>query len=180
MLIFVIASCGAMLFLAGCSSSPKRSSIRYSPPPVAPVQEKITHAQTAAASVSAAIAEAQALNKDEKVGHALGVAESAAKELKVDLVVAGDRLLLLDSSIRNQTDLLNAAIDEKNAAIIERDDAVSKYHKLKFFLCLLAAGVVLSLAWRFRGLLVFIPPPYNLVAIGALPVLVFGFLWIRF
>jgi hypothetical protein len=192
---FVITACGAMLFLASCAHR-KLATIRYSPPSTAPVQEKISDAKSsntaaisAADSVTALIAEAQtalAVSDLPRVGHALGVAESMAKDLgnqlsvtQSSLTIAGDRTLLLDSAVRNQTTLLNNAIDEKNAAITARDVAVSKYHRLKFFVCLLAAGAVLSLAWRFRGLLAFIPPPYNLVAIGALPVITFTALWIR-
>jgi hypothetical protein len=183
-----------MLLLAtSCANSPKRSTIRYSAPSTAPVQQKISDAKSsvaaavsAADSVSAAIADAKSINTDVKVGHALGVAESRAKDLSTQLasaqgslIDAGDKTLLLDSAVRNQTDLLNTCGDEKNAAITERDSAVRKYHDLKFFVCLLAAGAVLSLAWRFRGLLAFIPPPCNLVAIGALPLVIFTFLWIR-
>jgi hypothetical protein len=193
-LFATVASCVAMLMLAtGCANSRKTPALHYSAPSTAPIQEKISDAKSsvaaavsAADSVSAAIAEAKTINTNEQVGHALGVAEARAKDLSTQLtsaqsalVGAGEKTLLVDSAVRNQTDLLNRTIGAKNAAITERDSAVRKYHGLKFFLCLLAAGAVLSLAWRLRGLLVFIPPPYNLVAIGALPVLTFTFLWIR-
>jgi hypothetical protein len=178
-LFATLASCVAMLLLATSCANRKPATVRYSPPSTAPVQQKITDATAAVGDVSAAIAAAKAINIDEKVGHALTIAEARAIDAKDALAAAGDKTLLLDSAVRNQTDLLNRTIDEKNTAITERDDAVRKYHALKFFLCLLAAGAVLFIAWRFRALLVFIPPPYNLVAIGALPVLVFTFLWIR-
>jgi flagellar basal body L-ring protein FlgH len=179
LLFATVASCVAMLMLATSCANHKPVTVRYSAPSTAPVQQKITDATTAIGDVSIAIAEAKAINTNEKVGHALTIAEARAHDAKDALTAAGDRTLLLDSAVRNQTDVLNRTIDEKNDAITERDSAVRKYHGLKFFVCLLAAGAVLSLAWRLRGLLVFIPPPYNLVAIGALPVLTFTFLWIR-
>jgi len=175
-----------LALLVGCAS-PKKSALHYSAPSTAPVQEKITDAKTAVTDVSTAIADAQTALQtsdlrsptSERVGHALTLAEQRANDAAVALAAAGNNTLLLDSAVRNQTDVLNRTIDEKNSAITERDSAVGKYHHLKFWICLLAAGAVLSLAWRFKSLLLFIPPPYNLVAIGALPVLTFAFLWIR-
>jgi hypothetical protein len=172
-LLFVLLACGAMLFLATSCQSSKTPALRYSAPSTAPIQEKLSDAKSSVTSaitdsvdVAAAIAEAKSINTDVKVGHALGIAESRTKDLGTQLAaaqtaigVAGDRTLLVDSAVRNQTDLLNNTITEKNDAITARDSAVRKYHGLKFFVCLLAAGAVLSLAWRFRGLLVFIGPP---------------------
>lgn len=175
-----------MLLLATSCANPKRSAIRYSPPSFTPIREKITDAQTSASGVKNAIEKAQSLVGQDSVdpknvpdlNAALADAHRFVEALGGNLVGAQEKTNFVESASKNQTVLLNNAIDEKNAAITERDVAVRKYHGLKFLVCLLAAGAVLSLAWRLRGLLAFIPPPYNFVAIGALPLITFTFLWV--
>jgi hypothetical protein len=182
-----------MLLLATSCANPKRSSIRYSPPNVQPVREKLIDAKTsvvaavsAADAVQSAIAEAKAANTNEKVGHALGLAESKAKELIAQLQSAqgsiggaGDNLTLYDSAARNQTVLLNNAITRADASDLRADAAVEKYHHLKFFLCLLAAAAAGLLVFQFRGLLRLLGP-WGFAAYAVVPGAVFAFVWLRF
>jgi hypothetical protein len=201
-LFATVTSCVALLLATGCSSSPKRSSVRYSPPSVQPVREKITDAQTfavaeATAGVAAQTALAKAkeilstpqpLNPSTTADLQEAIAEATAQvnhllavnaNLQLALNEAADKVTLLESVVKNQTVLLNNAIDEKNAAITERVIAVEKYHHLKFFLALLAAAAAGLLVFQFRGVLRLLGP-WGFAAYAVVPGAVFTFVWLRF
>ncbi|TMJ17788.1 MAG: hypothetical protein E6G94_01425 [Alphaproteobacteria bacterium] len=191
-MLFVIAACLGMLLATSCSNR-KPLTMHYSAPSVAPVREKLSDAQslsvaeaTTGVAAQLALARAKTLapqvpDLQEAIAEASGQVEHLLEvnaNLQAALKEVGAKLAVYETATNLQTTLLNSANDAKNSAITERDIAVAKYHRLKFLVCLLAAGAVLSLAWRFKTLLLFIPPPYDLVAIGALPVIAFAFCWI--
>jgi hypothetical protein len=198
-LLFVIASCVAMLLLATSCSSPKHASIRYSPPSAHSVYEKLSDAEnlaraeaSAAGAAKAAIARATSLvaapadqlsvpELKEALGDASGQVESlltANASLQAALKEVGAKLAVYETATKLQTTLLNSANDRADAAEIRADKAERGYHRLKFYNCLIIAAGVGLLAWRFKSLLLFIPAPWNLVAMGALPVGAFGLAWI--
>jgi len=182
------------LCLGGCASP--RSAIRYSPPSVAPVREQIseagshvtnaqTHAQAAKRAVAAAVSAANKY-KDAELNLQLVAADHEIDALTVELNSAQTALRSantnvdsLEHKIGDQTNLLNTANDEKNAALTKAHAAARRYHKLKFWVCALAAAATALLIFRFKALLFLIPPPYNFIVGAAVPAGVFGFLWLR-
>lgn len=195
---FLFACLAVALCVGGCAS-PKRSAVHYSPPSVAPVREKISSAQgsvanaiTLAGAAKTAIARATELlaapadqlsvpDLQEALGEASGKVDALTTQLGSALGALGEaqvRIDALETKVSTQAAQLNTAIDEKNAAITWGDAAVSKYHRLKFFICLLAAAAAGLLVFQFRGLLVYLGP-WGLAAYVVVPGLVFTALWIR-
>jgi len=165
---------------------------------VAPVRKQIseasshvsnaqTHAQKAKESVADAKAAAKVGAIDLNRLHvALDLANQEIDALTQELNVTQQALAYgarasteLQGKINDQTDSLNKANDEKNRALKAADDAERRYHHLKFWVCALAAVAAGLLVFRLKALLFLIPPPYNFIVGAAVPVAVFGFLWLR-
>lgn len=83
----------------------------------------------------------------------------------------------LEKKVGAQTDYANARADEANAAILDRDAAKFRYHRLKFYACSLAAAAAFLLLWKFKGVLAFLGP-YGIAALIGGPAAVFGIAWL--
>jgi septal ring factor EnvC (AmiA/AmiB activator) len=154
----LLIGCGVTLLLIGCATSPRRSAVHYSPPSVAPARQKITNAQGHAKAAKAAIVKAEKLAPANlpKLSADLTEADHEIDELTDELLNAQSALTELENKNDHQTDLLNAAIDDKNAAldqnaIIERKVKSIVHQRNKLFLILCGA-----LAWIFRGPLIWL------------------------
>jgi predicted nucleic acid-binding Zn-ribbon protein len=135
--------------------------------------------QRAQSSVDAAVSAAKELKSDDPQQQSIIVAlNKSLFDAKNELRDAQAQIVDLDEKVDEQTDLLNAANDEKNAAITARDAANSHVHKLKFLVCSLAAAATGLLVFQFRRILALLGP-YGLIAYVAVPGLVFGALWMR-
>jgi hypothetical protein len=200
----ILALILGMALETSCSSVP-RSSIRYSAPSVTPVrttvtkvQATVTTARTQVASAQTHASQATATIKEiaatETVPALLTLAQAAAAQvdqLTSDLLDAQTSLTIaqgdlaatqvkvtdLEGKVGVQTEQLNTATDEKNAAIAQ--DAVDRKHahKLKFYACSLGAAAAGFLVFQFRTVLAFLGP-YGFAAYVAVPALVFGALWL--
>lgn len=82
----------------------------------------------------------------------------------------------LQTQVGTQTDQLNTAVVTANKAIAERDAAKSAYHKIKFYVCFLAAGLVGFLVWKFKFIFAALGP-YALIPMLGLPAAAFAMLW---
>lgn len=139
--------------LIGCASQPHRSTIHYSPPSVAPVKQSLGSAQHHAKAAKDNISKAEKLAPANVPGliDALHAADNEIDALTDELINAQAALNELQTKTGKQTDDLNAALDDKNAAL-DRNTLIE--HKLKaivvqrnkLLLILLAA-----FAWIFRG-----------------------------
>jgi len=144
--------------LISCASQPQKSSIRYSPPSVAPVRSPIAKAQAHAKAIKDDLA---LLKKDEAnrglskellhYGAALDDAAAHTDALTAELLSAQTALTTLEKKTSRQTDDLNQVIEDKNDAldrnaVIERKLKAIVGQRNKLLLILLAAAV-----WIFRG-----------------------------
>jgi uncharacterized lipoprotein YajG len=186
----------AVSVVAFASCAAPRAALHYSPPSVAPVRENVsdaqshvTNAQTHAQKAKAAIADAikqMEMACPQAAGLKLDLADANREidALTYELNVAQESLKSanvhvdqLEGKIGEQTNLLNTANDEKNAAITKADAAAHRYHKLKFYVCALGAALALLLIFKFKGLLTLLGP-YGAIAYAAGPAAVFGALWL--
>lgn len=169
-------------YLCSCSGVPRKTQLHYSPPSTAGIHKPLDGAKASAAdaksSVAAAVSAAEKGDLD-TVKVELRAANDYIDQLTRQLLNTEEAVGYYEKKVVSQTDAANKAIDEKNHAIDVANAAVSRYHKLKFAVCLLAAAAALLLVFQFRALFIFIPPPYNLIALGVVPIAVFGFLWLR-
>ena len=190
MLRLSVLSVLSVVAFASCAAP--RSALHYSPPSVAPVRQDISNvqshvanAQTHAQKAKAAIADAKKLAPADppELKLALDVADGEIDGLTYELnsaqtalKSANSRINNLEGKIGEQTNLLNTANDEKNAAITEAAAAAHRYHKLKFYVCALGAALALLLILKFKGLLTLLGP-YGAIAYVAGPAAVFAGLW---
>jgi hypothetical protein len=152
------------LLLASCAAP--RVTPHLSPPNPAPVRTKLAQVKSHGEAAKAAIKE-----------NNLKLAGEHVDALLDELTHAQEALKMYDRAVEVQTTIANHAIDDKNTAISDADSAKRRYHRLKFPVSVAGAVLGLVLALRFN-LLRFLPPPYNLVGIVALPPLIYGALWI--
>jgi len=164
------------LALPACTAIPSKTLLHYSPPSVMPVRRAIATAQEHAAAAQQYLRNAGTQEKTEHL--AIANAANEIDALTDELLNAQSALTKTETDASAQTQLLNAANDSKNAAITAADAAKFRYHRLKFYACLIGAAAALLLALRL-GVLSFVPPPYNFVAVAAVPVIAFGALWIE-
>jgi chromosome segregation ATPase len=144
------------LLLIGCASQPRRAVIHYSPPSVAPVKQSLQSAQHHAKAAKENIKQAEKLAPANVPGlaDALLAADNEIDALTNELLHAQTALADLETKTGQQTDDLNQANDDKNAAldrnsIIERKLKAIVGQRNKLFLGLLAAA-----AWIFRAPLI--------------------------
>ncbi len=98
---------------------------------------------------------------------------------QTSLATAQTRAADLQKQINTQTADLNEANRIRNLAIDQAEAANAHVHKLKFWICTLAAAATLLLVTRFTGVLAPLLGPYALILYVAAPAAVFGFLWWR-
>jgi hypothetical protein len=189
--------------LCSCAAPP-RVSPHFSPPSVAPVREKVseaqlhvTNAQTHADKAKSEITDAKKLAAVAGIGDAskplqlaLDAANSEIDALTQELTVTQVALQFtqkhvtaLEGQIQTVTDGANTAIDQKNLAIAAQQKAEAQVkidkahaHRLKFYICSLAAALALFVVWKFKWILSFLGP-YGLIAYAAVPAAVFTALW---
>jgi hypothetical protein len=126
--------------LIGCASQPQKSSIRYSPPSVAPARHWVSNAQSHAKAAQDAVAKGD-----------LAIAHTEIDALTDELLNAQAALTTLEKKTGQQTDDLNEALTDKNAALdrnalIERKLKAIVGQRNRLLITLLAAA-----AWIFRG-----------------------------
>jgi septal ring factor EnvC (AmiA/AmiB activator) len=141
------------VLLIGCASQPHRTLVRYSPPSVAPVKHPISNAQHHAKATKDSITQALKLAPSNVPGliDALHAADHEIDALSNELLNAQAALNELETKTGGQTDALNSALDDKNAAldrnaIIERKLSAIVRQRNRILLILLVA-----FAWIFRG-----------------------------
>lgn len=135
-----------------CSCASQTRSVRYSPPSAAPVRDKVSSAQTHAKAAKGAIDKAEKLtppgNPDLK--DQLGEASRFIDALLDELTNTQTALKDYELKVSDQTNAANRAIDEKNAAITERDRQAAKVRAIakreRFFFL----GMSGALIWIFR------------------------------
>jgi hypothetical protein len=159
-------SCFAILCLLFASCAAPRVTPHFSPPNPAPVRKKLADVKSHGEAAKEAIKEKN-----------LKLAGEQVDALLDELTLTQDALKMYDRAVEVQTSVANHAIDDKNQAISDADQAKRRYHRLKFPVCVAGAALGLLLALRFK-LTRFLPVPYNLVGIVALPPLIYGALWI--
>lgn len=98
---------------------------------------------------------------------------------QTSLAAAQTRAADLQKQINTQTADLNEANRIRNLAIDQATAANAHVHKLKFWICTLAAAATLLLVTRFTGFLAPLLGPYALILYVAAPAAVFGVLWWR-
>lgn len=201
--VTVAAAVGCGLLMSSCATGPNKTSVYYSPPSVAPVQQKITaaqssvtNAQTHAAKAKTAVATALRAVESEKdkspeLKLALDDANTEIDALTTELTLtqaalqdATDNSSALQGRINEQTGTLNTCIDDKNTAITQRDTAQAQVkveqahvHKLKFWICALAAELAAFLVFRFKWVFALAGPWGFIAGIVGAPVAVFWGLW---
>lgn len=155
-----------------------------------------TFIQPSTAAIGQATAEAKAHTTKAQVSgraakQSIKQAEAKAPQAKLELELAGqqvDTLLTeldqtqdalsrsegsrtqLDSELRTQTKLANQASTDLRELQPRLTAVTHKYHRAKLILGSLMTGAIALLMWKFKAMLAFIPPPYNLVVMAGAPV----------
>lgn len=138
--------------LISCASQPHRAVVHYSPPSVAPVKQSLQSAQRHAKAAKDNIKQAEKLAPTNVPGllEALLAADNEIDALTNELLHTQAALTDLEKKTDKQTEDLNQANDDKNAAL-DRNSVIELKLKAivgqrnKLFLILLAAA-----AWIFR------------------------------
>jgi hypothetical protein len=209
-ILALLLTAGLCLLTSGCGTAPKRSSIHYSPPSVDPFRQKVTatqefittaqtHGGRAKQEIVLAIklvpsgADPQLLVHLNQASRYVDLFTEELLKAQGSLKEAQDKLGPLQKKIEAQTESLNTANDDKNAALDQVRDlkhaAVlheKKYHRLKFGVCTLAAAGAVFLASKLGlfGLLrkLSLLGPWGMVAgiagAVAIPGIIFGALWL--
>lgn len=200
-----LALAAAALLTCSCAST-KRLSPTYLPPSttgtrvavtagqerVTSAQAHVTQAQTHAKAASAKIVELEKavaespttlklvveLRGDvDRLTEELIQTQEALASAQVSLIEAQQHATDLQGQINTQTQTLNTTIETSNRNADKLASITKAYHKLKFYVCSLAAACVGLLLWKFKAVLLFLGP-YALIAMIAGPAAVFGLLWL--
>jgi hypothetical protein len=111
---FKIAIVGLIAFLSGCASSPKHSSIQFTPPSYVKAYSAVSKAQANASSLQS---------------KAPAELKPAVKEIQGNLEDVQKALDEYKANVAKQTDLLNTSIEEKNDALAKAEYWHSKQTK---------------------------------------------------
>lgn len=187
--------------LCSCSAIPRKTAVHYSPPSTATVSSSIGTAQGSVRSAGI-----EAGNLKTQIASAIKASEGGSVELKLaltranlsvdtltkqllvtggDLTAAAGSITQLQAEVNGLAGAANTCIDEKNAAIDiahakEKQVAFEQahVHRLKFWMCSLAAGCALLVAFGFRSVLM-LGGPYALAAgFVAFPAATFAACWL--
>lgn len=154
----LLIGCSVTLF-ASCSTQTR--SVHYSPPSAAPVRDKISSAQGHAAKAKKAVADAQAAVRKlgilpgsdgsaSSLSSSLASANQEIDALTIELLSTQTALKDFELKVSDQTNAANRAIDEKNAAITERDRQAAKVRAIakreRFFFLAMSGALI----WIFR------------------------------
>lgn len=183
--ILSILAMGAALALCSCASTPNG---RYVAPSTIPITtrvtaagEKITQAQGSVKKAQAHAAKAKAaVAKIEVVVPKTSENATLILALKQEIDGLTDELLnvqlalqsanqeldqlktvdipKLQEEVGTQTQLLNTAVKQRDQFQQERDVAIGKYHKLKFWIIGVAAAAVVALMYALFSFAAFSPP----------------------
>lgn len=178
------------LSLLSCAS-PSARRVRYSPPSVAPLRTSVmaAHDHVTTATARAKAVGTKLTQLEEAVASQpplLALTQDAHSELdaltqelvqaQTNFAAASGQLNDLEAKSVVQADLLNKAIDDKNAAITQ--DAIDRRHahRLKTYACSIAATLAFLVVFHFRAWLTFLGP-WGLIAYAAAPLTTFGVVW---
>ncbi len=180
-----------VLLFGACSTAP-RARVTYIPPSVVPVKEQVASAQTKVASAQVhaesaaakldelerATSDAPALLSLAQATHA--DVDSLTQELQdaqVNLVAAQTDANTLQAQVNVQTAMLQEVANERDAAILQAAEDRKHAHRLKLYICGIAAALAGFVVFHFKSLLLF-AGPYGVLAFVAVPGAVFAALWI--
>lgn len=178
--IAVIVVVLALHLLGGCKVSEPVPA-----PSFAAVHGNISQAQTHAAAASTAAAEAKvAIARAQSLApaaipdlrEALNIAQGKIDVLTTELVEVQEALTNANTHISALETQVIALADQLNTALAHDAASTAKYHRLKFYCCLIAAAAAFLLVFQFRNVLVLLGP-YGFIAYGAAPAAVFGLCW---
>jgi len=185
MKILPILSMAAALALCSCATNPRGAYVAPSTIPVVTrvnaasgkitqAQGSVTKAQAHVVKAKAAVAKIETIvpKTSENAELILSLkqeidgltdellnTQAALKEAQTELTQATTvDIPKLQKNVETQTGLLNTAVTQRDQFQRERDEAVGKYHKLKFWIIGVAAAAVGFLLWSIFSAAMFAPP----------------------
>jgi septal ring factor EnvC (AmiA/AmiB activator) len=138
-----------ILALFTACAGPRISHVKYSAPSAMPVRRAVANAQDHAKKAKQDVEDAKKAEGD-GLQLALSDADHEIDQLTAELLTAQSALTDLESKTEILADNLNHAIDEKNAALLERDAANVKIHTASRKLWHTRFLLLGALVWIFR------------------------------
>lgn len=169
-----------VVFLCACGQVPKHftpASTAVVHSRITDVKNKIDSANRDAASAKSSIARARELGKDNKeIVLALDSANLKIDSLTKSLLEAKTFATEADTKLTEADKKNQLMADQANKVLAKYNKIAPKYYRLKWALCLIAAGIAGFLIWKFK-----VP----LLALGwfgigimiASPLVAFGLAW---
>lgn len=163
-----------------CSQAPKHfnpASTAVVHSRITDVKNKIDSASKEAVGLKADIAKARALGKDNKaIVLALDSANHRIDNLTKSLLEARTYATEADTKLTEADKKNQAMADQANKVQAKYNKIAPKYYRLKWALCLVAAGIAGFFIWKFKVPLLALGWIGIGIMIGA-PIAVFGALW---
>ena len=139
------------------------------PPSMLELKKTVEHIQKISKDQQRDLDQTRVANQ--QVRAELATSKKALSDSAMALYALQKEIQRVTDDRNEQAQLKDAALDRVDKEKKRADEAIAKYHKLKLYICGIAAALAAFAAWRFLGLIqILVPPPYSFLA----PVLAAG------